>query len=83
MESGVVTNSDFTQLFHTMDSTDYNNYTAENRLRLLRGALCEYLDEGLQDQLYLDMHMILIEERDKFESMAANYQSLLHRLKTP
>ena len=75
-----MTNSDFTQIFQNMDNS---NYAAENRLRLLRGALCEYLDEGLQDQLYLDIHMILIEERDKFESMAANYQSLLHRLKTP
>jgi len=50
------------------------------RIRNLRGAICEYIDEGDIDKLYADIEKILTEERDSFASKAAAYSSVLKRM---
>ena len=52
----------------------------EFRIRNLRGALCEYIDEEDLDALYSDMKKVLTEERDSFVAKAAAYSSVLNRV---
>ncbi len=52
----------------------------EFRIRNLRGAICEYIDEGDLDELYADLEKILIDERDSFLTKAASYSKALNHL---
>ena len=49
----------------------------EFRIRALRGALCEYLDDGAIFQLAKDVKEILTTEKEKFELMSRNYKTVL------
>ena len=70
-----MTNSHFQQLFNTMTET-----MAQFRIRNLRGAICEYMDENLQEELIKDMRQILEEECMKFSKMSNDYEHMLRRL---
>ncbi len=50
------------------------------RIRNLRGAICEYIDEEDFDELYADLEKILTEERDSFQAKAAAYAKVLDHL---
>jgi hypothetical protein len=52
----------------------------EFRIRNLRGAICEYIDEEDLDELYADIEKILTEERDSFQAKAAAYAKVLDHL---
>lgn len=46
----------------------------EFKILHLRGAVCEYLDEGLLEDFYRDLRKILEDEEDKMQKMADNYK---------
>lgn len=52
----------------------------EVRIRNLRGALCDYIDEEDFDALYADIEKVLTEERDSFTAKAAAYAKVLNHL---
>jgi len=49
---------------------------AEFRLRSLRGAVCEYMDEGLIDELLDDLRLIIMEEESAFMEKSLGYAKL-------
>lgn len=46
----------------------------EHHIRLLRGAICEYLDEGMLQELLEDLRAIAAEEQDDFLGKAKLYR---------
>lgn len=63
-------------LFNTLHLTDFHQEMAtsqEVRLRNLRGAVCDYLDEGLIEEFYKDLRAILDEEEKDFITKASRY----------
>lgn len=56
----------------------------EHHIRLLRGAICEYLDDGMFEELIEDLHAITAEEQADFLGKAKVYrkfQKLLPKFK--
>jgi hypothetical protein len=47
------------------------------RIRTLRGAICEYLDEGDIDEMMDDMKSILQEEMDRFAKQHGYYRTVM------
>lgn len=45
----------------------------EHKRRVLRGAICEYLDDGLVDDLLTDLESILREEEEDFLRKSLTY----------
>lgn len=54
--------------------------TEEFKIRNLRGAICEYLDEGMVNHLLDDLKKILDEEEDNFIKKALIYKDLRMKL---
>jgi hypothetical protein len=54
--------------------------TEEFKIRNLRGAVCEYLDEENIEQLLDDLRKILDEEEDVFLKKALVYKELRKKL---
>lgn len=54
--------------------------TDEFKIRNLRGAICEYLDEGSIDDLLSDLRKILDEEEDSFLKKALVYKDVRKKL---
>ena len=54
--------------------------TDEFKIRNLRGAICEYLDEGDIDDLLSDLRKILDEEEDSFLKKALVYKDVRKKL---
>lgn len=54
--------------------------TDEFKIRNLRGAICEYLDEGGIDDLLSDLRKILDEEEDSFLKKALVYKDVRKKL---
>ena len=54
--------------------------TEEFKLRNLRGAICEYLDEENIDDLLSDLRKILDEEEDSFLKKALVYKDVRKKL---
>lgn len=52
----------------------------EHRLRLLRGAVTEYLDEGLMTDFLNDLALLLKEEEKGFMDKAKVYSKLYKKL---
>ena len=52
----------------------------DRRVDNLRGAICDYLDEGEIVQLAKDLRFILNDEKAKFEKMAKHYDFVLNSL---
>jgi len=52
----------------------------EFRIRNLRGAVCEYLDENLTDEFLKDLRQILDEEEQYFSEKASSYIGLRKKL---
>jgi hypothetical protein len=50
--------------------------TEEHRLRLLRGAVTEYLDEDMVGELIDDLKTVLKEEEQDFLNKAKTYKKL-------
>lgn len=50
------------------------------KIRNLRGAVCEYLDEGNVDELLKDLKKVLEEEEDSFWKKALIYKEVRKRL---
>lgn len=46
----------------------------EHKIRLLRGALFEYLDDGMLDEMIEDMRIFFKEEEDKMMDMVKIYK---------
>ena len=46
----------------------------EHKIRLLRGAMFEYLDDGMLDEMIEDMKIFLKEEEDKMIDRAKMYK---------
>jgi len=46
----------------------------EHKIRLLRGAMFEYLDDGMLDEMIEDMKIFLKEEEDKMNNMVKMYK---------
>ena len=46
----------------------------EHYIRLLRGAVCEYLDDGMLQELIEDLHFIAKEEQTEFLGKAKFYR---------
>ena len=49
---------------------------SEFRLKSLRGAVCEYMDEGLIDELLHDLRIIIMEEESAFMEKSLGYAKL-------
>lgn len=67
----------------TTVSTQTGNLTMstdEFKIRNLRGAICEYLDEGSIDDLLSDLRKILDEEEDSFLKKALVYKDVRKKL---
>lgn len=45
-----------------------------HKIRLLRGAMFEYLDDGMLDEMIEDMRIFLEEEEQKMNEMAKMYK---------
>lgn len=54
--------------------------SCEHKIRLLRGAVTEYLDEGLANDLMNDLEIILKEEERAFADKAKIYGKLYKKL---
>ena len=54
--------------------------TEEFRMRNLRGAVCEYLDEDLASDFLKDLRQILDEEEQTFITKAATYIDMRKKL---
>ena len=54
--------------------------TEEFKIRKLRGAICEYLDEENIDDLLSDLRKILDEEEDGFLKKALVYKDVRKKL---
>lgn len=54
--------------------------TDEFKIRNLRGAICEYLDEERVDDLLSDLRKILDEEEDSFLKKALVYKDVRKKL---
>jgi tRNA splicing endonuclease len=54
--------------------------TDEFKIRNLRGAICEYLDEGNIHDLFHDLRQILDEEEDSFLKKALVYKDVRKKL---
>ncbi len=54
--------------------------TEEFKLRNLRGAVCEYIDEDLTTEFLDDLRKILEEEEDGFIKKALVYKDLRRKL---
>jgi hypothetical protein len=54
--------------------------TEEFKIRNLRGAVCEYLDDGNVEDLLNDLRRILDEEECAFVKKAVFYMELRHKL---
>ena len=54
--------------------------TEEFKIRNLRGAICEYLDEENIDDLLSDLRKILDEEEDSFLKKALVYKDVRKKL---
>lgn len=54
--------------------------TEEFKIKNLRGAVCEYLDEELVDDLINDLKKILDEEKSAFLKKAAVYKDVRTKL---
>ena len=52
----------------------------DHKLRILRGAVCEYLDEECFEEFTGDLRKILEEEEGKFQKMADNYKKIRREL---
>lgn len=52
----------------------------DHKLRILRGAVCEYLDEECFEEFTNDLRKILEEEEEKFQKMADNYKKIRREL---
>jgi hypothetical protein len=50
------------------------------KLRNLRGAICEYIDEGNIDELLSDLKNVLEEEEQDFLNKAKLYKSVRRQL---
>lgn len=48
----------------------------DHKLRILRGAVCEYLDEGCFEEFTGDLRKILEEEEERLQQMADNYKKI-------
>lgn len=48
----------------------------EHHIRLLRGAVCEYVDDGLLQELIEDLQLIAKEEQTSFLEKAKFYRKL-------
>ena len=46
----------------------------EHKIRMLRGAMFEYLDDGMLDEMVEDMNIFLKEEEEKAMAMANMYK---------
>lgn len=46
----------------------------QHKIRLLRGAMFEYLDDGMLDEMIEDMRIFLEEEEEKMIEMAKLYK---------
>lgn len=46
----------------------------EHHIRLLRGAVCEYLDDGMLQELIEDLQAITVEEQADFLRKAKSYR---------
>ena len=46
----------------------------EHKMRCLRGALFEYLDDGMIDELMEDIKIIIKEEEEKYAEYISNYK---------
>lgn len=58
-----------------------NLYTTDDRkLQNLRGAICDYLDDGKLVELAKDLKFILNDEKEKFKKMARHYDIVLNCL---
>lgn len=49
----------------------------EHKRRILRGVICEYLDDGLVDELLTDLEDILREEEEDFLKKSLTYTKVL------
>lgn len=54
--------------------------TEEFKIRNLRGAVCEYLDEENADQFLQDLRQIFDEEEDAFLKKALVYKDIRKKL---
>lgn len=54
--------------------------TEEFKIRNLRGAICEYLDDGHVQELINDLKRILDEEEDSFLKKALIYKDIRKKL---
>ena len=54
--------------------------TEDFKIRNLRGAICEYLDEGNIDDLLIDLRQILDDEEDNFLKKALVYKDVRKKL---
>lgn len=52
----------------------------DHKFRLLRGAVCEYLDEELFEDFIRDLRKILEDEEDKLQKMSDNYKKVRRQL---
>lgn len=52
----------------------------QHRITLLRGAVCEYLDEGLVNEFIQDLQLILESEKDAFLKKASHYEKTSNEL---
>jgi len=82
MVSGKATEFNYSLSHNRMEHSNKKerSSTEEHRLRLLRGAVCEYLDEELNTELLEDLEEILKDERDKFRRYAESYEQLHRQL---
>jgi len=54
--------------------------TDDRKLNNLRGAICDYLDDGKLVELAKDLRFILNDEKEKFKKMARHYDIVLNCL---
>jgi hypothetical protein len=52
----------------------------EIRIRNMRGALCDYLDDGQLDEFMCDLRQVLEEERDVFLEKSNVYATAIKTL---
>lgn len=70
---------EFKKASHTSLEADVDR---QRKLDQLRGWVAEYLDEGMVDEFWEDLTLIVTEEINKFNRMASFYQEILRRIES-
>jgi hypothetical protein len=60
-----------------------DKYKREHHIRLLRGAVAEYLDQDMIEELLEDLHIVLREEQKEFSDRAKVYRKFRKLIPKP